>query len=229
MLMRRFALGATLSLFLALSFGSVAYGSELNEEPGVLGEGQAALADQPEAFPGAASAVGDTGSDGGAQSENSGSSDLIAGSGNEDASGPEDAVPPTGGSEGDAMVVPDGSIGDESDAQAGGNASSDAEDGVGGGTSGGSGDENDSDGSPNPPQDGDSEGDGPQEPAEPEKPAIPEKVEDGAYIIDSSLGKTLDVKSGSKKDKGNVQTYTKNYSAAQRYYIKATGQVGSGE
>lgn len=56
-----------------------------------------------------------------------------------------------------------------------------------------------------------------------------EKVEDGAYSIISSLGKALDVDGASTANCGNVQTWDENYSAAQRFYIRAEGQADSGE
>ena len=58
---------------------------------------------------------------------------------------------------------------------------------------------------------------------------IPEIVEDGAYSIISALGKTLDVSGASDSNGGNIQTWSENQSAAQRFHIKAEGQVESGE
>lgn len=58
---------------------------------------------------------------------------------------------------------------------------------------------------------------------------IPEIVEDGAYSIISALGKTLDVSGASDSNGGNIQTWSENQSAAQRFHIKAEGQVKSGE
>lgn len=58
---------------------------------------------------------------------------------------------------------------------------------------------------------------------------IPEKVEDGAYSIISALGKTLEVDGASVDNHGNIQTWNDNKSAAQRFHIKAEGQVESGE
>ena len=58
---------------------------------------------------------------------------------------------------------------------------------------------------------------------------IPDKVEDGAYSIISALGTTLEVSGAATDNGGNVQTWNDNQSAAQRFHIKAEGQVESGE
>lgn len=58
---------------------------------------------------------------------------------------------------------------------------------------------------------------------------IPERVEDGAYVIESELGFSLDIYDASTNNGANVQIYAGNYSAAQRFYIKGEGQVESGE
>lgn len=63
----------------------------------------------------------------------------------------------------------------------------------------------------------------------PSSTPIPEKVEDGAYSIISAFGKTLEVGGASVDNGGNIQTWNDNNSAAQRFHIKAEGQVESGE
>lgn len=60
-------------------------------------------------------------------------------------------------------------------------------------------------------------------------PEILERVEDGAYVIESELGFSLDVAGASTNNGANIQIYADNYSAAQRFYIKGEGQIESGE
>ncbi len=56
-----------------------------------------------------------------------------------------------------------------------------------------------------------------------------EKVEDGAYIIESGFGTVLDIEGASPDDGGNVQAFDNNYSFAQRFRIEAAGKVATGE
>ena len=56
-----------------------------------------------------------------------------------------------------------------------------------------------------------------------------EQIEEGAYIIQSELGSVLDVNGGGTSNGTNVQIYSDNVSAAQRFNIKAAGQDASGE
>ena len=56
-----------------------------------------------------------------------------------------------------------------------------------------------------------------------------EKLEDGAYMIKSALGKNVDISSAGKRNGDNVQTWSNNYSAAQRFYLQAQGRGSSGE
>lgn len=59
--------------------------------------------------------------------------------------------------------------------------------------------------------------------------SLPERVEDGAYIIESGYGTVLDIEGASSQDGGNAWTFDGNYSYAQRFRIEAAGQASSGE
>lgn len=56
-----------------------------------------------------------------------------------------------------------------------------------------------------------------------------EKIEDGAYTIETAWGKSLDIKGAGQGNGANVQVYDGNNSAAQRFTIRAAGQADTGE
>lgn len=55
------------------------------------------------------------------------------------------------------------------------------------------------------------------------------KVDNGAYIIRTFWGKAVDVASASTGNGANVQSWSNNYTAAQRFYIQSVGQSKAGE